>query len=143
MQSEKITKRLSRDTSYTRPQKTYQEKLSADDIEDKLEEYIKVDNISEVALNSHVRYFSYNPKTKKKEFRLGGFLVRKDNPDKYVVLSNGNQSWSVQTKDTLFFKKMTIKELKKEYEDQIEKLSKENTKLRKYAKKLKSQLNGK
>lgn len=140
MQSEKITKRLSRDTGYNRAKKTYQEKLSPDDIEAKLEEYIKVDDISKVPLNAHVRYFTYNPKTKKKEFRLGGFLNRKDDPDKYVVLSNGNLSWSVQTQDTLFFKKMSIKELKEEYEEQIEKLTDENAKLKKYAKKLKAQL---
>ncbi|VVU94748.1 hypothetical protein CPAV1605_473 [seawater metagenome] len=143
MQSEKITKRLSRDSAYSRPKKTYQEKLSPDDIEEKLEEYIKVEDIAKVPLNSHIRYFTYNPKTKKKEFRLGGFLTRKDNPDKYVILSNGNLSWSVQTAETLFFKKMSIKELKTEYEDQIEKLTQENTKLKKYAKKLKAKLNSK
>ena len=137
MQSEKITKRLSRDSGYNRPKKTYQEKLTPEDIEEKLEEYIKVDDIAKVPLNSHNRYFTYNPKTKKKEFRMGGFLTRKDNPETYVICSNGTLSWSVQTKNTIFFKKMTIKELKQEYEDEIEKLKKENSKLRRAVKKLK------
>jgi len=140
MQSEKITKRLTRDGNYNRPKTTYQEKLTPEDIEEKLEEYIKVDDISKVTLNSHVRYFTYNPKSKKKEFRLGGFLTRKDEPEKYVILSNGNFSWSVQTKDTLFFKKMTIKELKKDYESELDKLRQENDTLKNAVKKLKAHI---
>ena len=131
MQNQKITKRLSRDTSYQRPKKTYQDKLTPDEIEEKLEEYVKVDDINKVPLNSHMRYFTLNDKTGKKEFRLGGFLTNRDQSDKYVILSNGNISWSVQTLNSIFFKKMTIKELKQEYEDKIEKLESENSKLKK------------
>ena len=131
MQSQKITKRLTRDTNYQRPKKTYQDKLTPDQIEEKLEEYIKVDDITKVPLNSHMRYFTLNKKTNKKEFRLGGFLTNRDNPDKYVILSNGSISWSVQVDNSIFFKKMTIKDLKKEYEDKIESLENENNKLKK------------
>jgi len=131
MQNQKITKRLSRDTSYQRPKKTYQDKLTPDEIEEKLEEYIKVEDINKVPLNSHMRYFTFNDKTGKKEFRLGGFLTNRDQSDKYVILSNGSISWSVQTLNSIFFKKMTIKELKQEYEDKIEQLETENNKLKK------------
>jgi len=131
MQSQKITKRLTRDSNYQRPKKTYQDKLTPDQIEEKLEEYIKVDDITKVPLNSHMRYFTLNKKTNKKEFRLGGFLTNRDNPDKYVILSNGSISWSVQVDNSIFFKKMTIKDLKKEYEDKIESLENENNKLKK------------
>ena len=131
MQNQKITKRLSRDTSYQRPKKTYQDNLTPEQIEEKLEEYVKVDNIADVTMNSHIRYFTLNSKTGKKEFRLGGFLTNKDKADKYVILSNGNISWSVQTEITIFFKKMTIKELKLEYEEKIEKIENENNKLKK------------
>ena len=105
MQNQKITKRLSRDTSYQRPKKTYQDKLTPEEIEEKLEEYVKVDDISKVSLNSHIRYFSLNAKTGKKEFRLGGFLTNRDQPDKFVILSNGSISWSVQEKQQYFLKK--------------------------------------
>jgi len=131
MQNQKITKRLSRDTSYQRPKKTYQDNLTPEQIEEKLEEYVKVDNIADVTMNSHIRYFTLNSKTGKKEFRLGGFLTNKDKADKYVILSNGSISWSVQTEISIFFKKMTIKELKQEYEEKIEKIENENTKLKK------------
>jgi hypothetical protein len=131
MQSQKITKRLSRDNNYQRPKKTYQDKLSPEEIEEKLEEYIKVDDITKVPLNSHLRYFTLNKKTNKKEFRLGGFLTNRDQPDKYVILSNGTISWSVQIENSIFFKKLTVKELKGEYEEKIESLEKENAKLKK------------
>ena len=56
-----------------------------------LEDYIEVEDISKVPLNTHLRYFSEkkNEKTKKieKVFRMGGFLVNKNNYDKYVILA--------------------------------------------------------
>ena len=77
---------------YKRPKKTLTDKLSAEEIKNKLEDYIEVEDISKVPLNSHLRYFTekYDEKKKKssKVFRLGGFLVNKNNYDKYVVLSN-------------------------------------------------------
>ena len=100
MSNKNITKRLSRDTSYKKTAKSYQDKLSPDEIKQKLEEYKQVEDIDEINLNSHLRYFSFNPKTGKKQFRLGGFLTKIDK--EYVILSNGNLSWSVQKKNTVF-----------------------------------------
>ena len=91
----------------------------------------KIEDINKVPLNSHIRYFTLNDKTGKKEFRLGGFLTNRDQSDKYVILSNGTISWTVQTLNSIFFKKMTIKELKQEYEEKIEQLETENNKLKK------------
>ena len=141
-----VTKRLSRDTSYKKTTKTYQEKLSPDEIKKKLEEYKQVDDIKEVPLNSHLRYFSINTKTGKKQFRLGGFLT-KINKD-YVILSNGSLSWSVQINSTVFFQKMTFSELKNEltekislkYEKKINKLIEENSILKRTLKDVKKQL---
>ena len=45
-----------------------------------------------------------DPKTGTKEFRLGGFLTKIT--DDYVVISNGNFSWSVQKKTSVFFQKL-------------------------------------
>ena len=129
-----ITKRLSRDTTYTKTKKSYQDKLSPSEIKQKLAEYKQVDDIDSVSLNSHVRYFTFNPKNGKKLFRLGGFLTKIDK--EYVILSNGKFSWSVQKKNSVFFQKMNFNELKdelskkiaKKYEKQIEKLKYENSK---------------
>ena len=42
----KITKRLSRDSTYKKTGKSYQEKLSPNEIKKKLEEYSQVDDIT-------------------------------------------------------------------------------------------------
>ena len=44
--------------NYIRPKKTYTDQLDEDDIEDKLSDYIKVEDISTVKIGTHVRYFS-------------------------------------------------------------------------------------
>lgn len=146
MSNTKVTKRLTRDTTYNKTKKSYQDKLSPDEIKEKLEEYSQVEDITKVPLNSHLRYFSFSPKTGKKLFRLGGFLNKIDK--EYVVLSNGTLSWSVQIKNTVFFQKLTFTELKKEltqkistkYEKKIQKLLEENDKLKDTLKQVKKQI---
>lgn len=146
MSDKNITKRLSRDTSYTKTKKSYQEKLSPDEIKKKLEEYKQVEFIDDVNLNSHLRYFTFNEKTGKKQFRLGGFLTKIDK--EYVILSNGSLSWSVQKKNTIFFQKMNFTDLKDEliqkisrkFEKKIQKLNDENRLLKDTLKKVKKQL---
>jgi len=149
MATNSVTKRLSRDTTYKKTTKSYQDKLSPDEIKKKLEEYKQVDNIKNVSLNSHLRYFSFNPKTGKKQFRLGGFLTKIDKD--YVILSNGTLSWSVQINHSVFFQKLTFSDLKQEltekisnkYEKKIEKLNEENKNLRDTLKIIKKQLKNK
>lgn len=138
-----MTKRLSRDTQYKKTTKSYQEKLSPDEIKEKLEEYKQVDNIDDIPLNTHLRYFMIDIKTGKKSFRLGGFLTKIQ--DEYVVLSNGNLSWSVQKKNNIFFQKMTFEDLKdeliekitKKFEKKIQDLVNENNKLKETLKEVK------
>ncbi len=128
------TKRLSADTEYKKIGKSIQQNLSPDEIKEKLKEYIPLDTIDETPLNSHIRYFSIN--NGKKQFRLGGFLTKIDTD--YVVLSNGKLSWSVQKKNSIFFKKMSYDELKEEliekisnkFEKKIISLEKENEALK-------------
>lgn len=97
------------DKNYIRPDKTYQETLTADEINEKLEGYEKVENIAEVPLDTHIRYFIIN-KDGENLFRTGGFLHNKTNPETYIMLSNGKNIWSVQIDNAIFFKKMTHKE---------------------------------
>jgi hypothetical protein len=111
------TKRLTSDTEYKKTGKSLQQTLSPNEIKEKLEEYVKLDSIDEAPLNSHIRYFTIDKKTNKKQFRLGGFLTKIDTA--YVVLSNGRLSWSVQKTNTDFFKKMSYTELKEELIDKI------------------------
>ena len=105
------TKRLTRDSTYNRPKKTYQDTLSNDDIKDKLKDYKKVTDIRKVVIGTHIRYFTKD-KDNKKVFRLGGFLTKFGEEYKYVVLSNGQFSWSVQNNNTTdFWAKMNSKEI--------------------------------
>jgi hypothetical protein len=144
--NKQVTKRLTRDTTYNKTKKSYQDNLSPAEIKQKLEEYSQVDDIDEVPLNSHLRYFTINVKTGKKQFRLGGFLTKIDKD--YVVLSNGTLSWSVQKKNNIFFRKMTFQELKEEltgkikknYENELTKIKEENKKLKSALKKVKNQV---
>ena len=97
--------------------KTLQQSLSPDEIKEKLKEYAPLEEIDDAPINSHIRYFTVDKKTNKKQFRLGGFLTKKDKD--YVVLSNGKLSWSVQKHNSIFFKKMSYDELKEELIDKI------------------------
>jgi len=83
-----ITQRLSRDSTYKKTKKSYQDTLSPAEIKKKLEEYMRVENVLDVDLNSHLRYYTFNIKTGKKQFRLGGFLSKKNKEKQYLILSN-------------------------------------------------------
>ena len=121
-------KKLNKD-EYTRPKLTYTDKLTKDDIEDMLEDYKQVLDINKIPVGSHLRYFTMKNNVKK--FRTGGVLHNNTGLPDYIVLSNGTRTWSVQTKNTTFFKKMNINEIKAEYEDIITDLEKKVTMLEK------------
>jgi hypothetical protein len=149
-----ITKRLTNDKSYQKPNKTYQQTLSKEEIAKKLVGYKKVSDVKDIVLGTHVRYFTKSAGEKELSFRLGGFLTKFGEGYQYVVLSNGKLSWSVQLKNSVFYAKQSNKEStrlaepsntndntewekEKEREKtafllkQIEKQQKENEKLRK------------
>lgn len=89
------TKRLSRQKDWSRPETTTTDAINQDDeqIALKLENYVEVDNIDMVSINTHVRYMVFDTRVGKFMFRLGGLLAMKHTG--YVVLSNGKQTWSV------------------------------------------------
>jgi hypothetical protein len=72
----------------------------------------------------------------KKVFRLGGQLQNKDNADKYIVLSNGNITWTVQMETSILYRKMTLEEIKEDYENIITELESEIIQLKKDNKQL-------
>lgn len=134
--------------SYQRPEQTYTDTIqSTEEMKKKLIDYVRVENIDEIPLNSHVRYVtltnSSDPNKKRTQrFCLGGFLLKKF-PD-YVILKNSkNVSWSVQKYHwntntgkkeedvepiftTIFFKKKGQVE---ELEDLVEELSTQNNEM--------------
>lgn len=136
---------------YVRPEKTLTDKLTPEQIEEKLENYSQT-YIENIPLNVHVRYFKMEDG--KRKFCLGGLLYQNTGLPVYVKLSNGTNVWSVQTKDTIFFRKMTPTEIKTEHhkdiselEEKVNKLTAmneileaENKKLKAYIKKMKGKI---
>jgi hypothetical protein len=136
-----ITKRLSRDTNYKKNGSSYTDNLSDADIKKKLEDYVRVkkEDVPTIPLNTHIRYFSINPKTGDKQFRMGGMLTKHDPNNQYIVCSNGTLSWSVQVANSIIYKKMSSNEYKEHIQseiqdsvqEQLETLIQENKKLKK------------
>ena len=126
---------------YKRPDVTFTDQLSKEQIEEKLEDYKKVDDIFKVPLGVHLRYFSNI--NGKMVFRMGGLLHKNTGLPDYVILSTsltGKPGWSVQVKDTLFYRKMTLQEIKIEYQAIIDELIGKNKKLKDENKKLNEKL---
>jgi hypothetical protein len=76
---------------------------------------------------SHIRYFILTEdenKNKIKKFRYGGFLFKTDYDNGYVVLTNYRISWCVQCKDTIFYKKISQKDINIKYDDELNEIKK-------------------
>lgn len=108
-------------TQYQRPTKTFQETLTNQQIMDSLKDYKHISDISKVSIGTHLRYFTVNPKTKEKLFRLGGNLNKFGDNGQYLILSNGKTMWSVQIPTSIFYQKMNEKEIKEEIKKELKK----------------------
>lgn len=106
------TKRLTNDKNFIRPKKTYQDTLSGEKIKEMLNGYKQVDDMTKIIIGSHLRYFTKEKGSNERKFRMGGFLSKFGDNGKYVVLSNGTFSWSVQLNHyNEFWVKMNKEEL--------------------------------
>jgi hypothetical protein len=142
-----ITKRLSRDTSYKKPEQTYQETLTDTQIAEKLIDYsrTKGDDIFNIPIGTHIRYFAIDQKTGEKQFRLGGKITKFGDNKKYIVCSNGQYSWSIQLANSIIYKKLSTEEVKekvkknviKDTENEMDKIKEENKEIKKIIKQIK------
>ncbi len=108
--------------NYERPKTTFTDNLDKEEVEKKLEDYQKVEDLTKVPLGTHLRYFT--KKDGDLVFRMGGVLKANTGLPKFVILKNAlNVEWSVQVADSIFYKKMTIQEIKDEYENIIKELN--------------------
>ena len=124
---------------FVRPKKTVQDKLTPNQIKDLLKDYVEVATVKSIPLNTHVRYFS-KQKDGRKVFRIGGYLINNKEADKYVVLTNRRNNWSVNTKNSIFFKKISTEELTEVHNDEVDELKQIIKKLYKENKKLKQKV---
>jgi len=116
MEQNIITKRLTNDKNY---KESIQAKMSSEDIANKLIDYERVskEDIFKIPIGTHIRYFTIDPKTGKKQFRMGGVLSRYGDNNEYIILSNGTFSWSVQLNTSIIYKKLSPKEFKENIKD--------------------------
>jgi hypothetical protein len=131
--------------TYVRPTYTMQDKITKEEIDIMLEDYIEVDDIASVTRNTHIRYYTViieNNKAKK-VFRIGGELKFVSDDKVYVILANGDSKWSVQTKNTIFYRQLSIFEIKQEYDDILDEYEAELLELKKINRKLYKKLTGK
>ena len=138
--SKNIQNRLGdKNDKYIRPKKTVQDKLTPNQIKDLLNDYVEVADVNSIPLNTHVRYFS-KQKDGRKVFRIGGYLINNKEADKYIVLTNRKNNWSVNTKKSIFFKKISTDELTEVHNDEVGELKQLIKKLYKENKKLKGKI---
>lgn len=135
-------------SEYKRPTYTVQDTLTDKEINAMLEDYIEIElhDLPNIAINAHIRYFTVEQDKKgyaRKIFRIGGNLVKVDNELRYIVLRNGKETWSVQTNHSIFYRQITVDEIKDEYEEIIEEYEKEIMELKTANKKLYDKIKGK
>ena len=138
----KSHKRIS-EVQYVGPQKTLTQQLTSDEIKDLLDGY-KQTSFDELKPFYHVRYYKKDKKTNEVKFQTGGTIIKINDEKRYVVLSSGTLSWSVQNEGTIFYQAVPLSEMKIElenkYKDEIQKLTNENNILTAYATKLDSKV---
>jgi len=129
---------------YKKPANTYQDNLTQEDINILLEEYNEIDDIHQLKPTVQIRYYSIvknKQNVEKKLFRMGGTIIKVDFEKKYLVLSNGKITWSVQINDkNIFYKKMTTEEIKEFYENELNTAETEQMQIKSSNDKLKSNL---
>ncbi len=125
-------------SNYKRTDLTYTDKLSKSEIEALLIDYDKVDNLDDVPVGTHIRYFEYIDGEFK--FRVGGILSIKKGLPKYIILTNNKVSWSVQVNNTIFFRRITANQIRKEFEELLLEKDNELNELRAYIKQLNKEI---
>ena len=118
----KKLQRINKD-NYQKTGNEIQDNLTQDDINLLLEEYTEIENINELIIGQHIRYYIIKKDNKGNEhklFRMGGNIIKIDIDKKYVVLSNKRITWSVQLDNTIIYKKMTSQDIKEFYENELD-----------------------
>jgi len=121
-----------------------EETLTDEEIDNLLEDYIQVDDPLTIDIDSHVRYFTivFEHKKAKKIFRLGGKLFSVSPDGDYLILKHGSNIIQAHTNQSIFYKHLSISEIKDEYEEILDKYEDEILDLKRLNKKLYSELTG-
>lgn len=139
-----MTTRLGKYDKYMRPKQTFTDRINEDKeaILDQLNGYEQVDDLKQISIGTHIRYF-ISMKDGTRKFRLGGVLINTKGLPKYIVLSAKNRTWSVQTKDTIFFRQLKNNEIIDIYQEQVDDLEFKIKSLKNLIVELKKDISGK
>lgn len=110
--------------------------LKPDEIRERLKNFERVadEDLKSIAPHTKIQYFDISDGSCR--YRPGGSLLYNHAP-KYIVLTNGGKSWSIQLDSVIIFKEKDYDKLKKEYEILISKKDKEISTYKLYVKKQK------
>lgn len=111
------------DDNYQPTGNELQRNLNEEDVNLLLEEYEEVDDTDILKPGMNVRYYTIKQKRNgevDKKFRMGGEITKVDHENKYLVLTNKRLSWSVQFNNSIFYKKMSIDDVKIFYENELD-----------------------
>ena len=111
------------DDDYNPTGNEFQRNLTEDDANLLLEEYEEIDDTDILKPGMQVRYYTIKQKRNgdvDKKFRMGGEIIKIDHENKYLVLTNKKLTWSVQFNNTIFYKKMSIEDVKIFYENELD-----------------------
>jgi hypothetical protein len=111
---EKYKKTSIKNSNYIRPELTYTDLLTKEQIETLLIDFEEIKDINEVSIGTFIRYFEY--KDDELKFRVGGILSVKRPDEGYIYLKNNQINWPVQLKNCLLFRKLTTIEVRKEFD---------------------------
>lgn len=124
---------------------TYSDTLSNYQIEELLEDYKEVDDIKKEKIGVHVRYYTIVEKdgVAKKAFRMGGYLISISDDKTFVTLTNNKKNrWFVNIDKSIFYRQITLNEMKNDYEDICDDYEDEIRELKMINKKLYKKLTG-
>jgi len=120
---EKYKKTSIKNSNYIRPELTYTDLLTKEQIETLLIDFEEIKDINEISIGTFIRYFEY--KDNELKFRVGGILSVKRPEEGYIYLKNNQINWPVQLKNCLLFRKLTTIEVRKEFDKKFFKQEKE------------------
>lgn len=132
-------------TTFEKKRDELERTLTDEEINNLLQDYAEVDDPTTIEIDTHVRYFTivFDHGKATKVFRLGGKLFSISPDGDYLILKHGNNVIQAKVENTIFYKQLSISEIKKEYEEILDKYEDEIIELKQVNRKLYEKLTNK
>ena len=132
-------------SSFERKRDAIEKTLTDEEINTLLDDYVEIDDPTTVELDTHIRYFTilFENGVAMKIFRLGGKLHAVSPEGDYIILKHGQNIIQVEINNAIFYKQLSINEIKKEYEEILDKYEDEIMELKEINRGLYEKITGK